>query len=62
MRFCPPLRAEPRTGKYHINIDSDTMYPPKYVETMVDALERPGVVGVSSLWSYIPDEEHSRWD
>lgn len=37
------------------------MYPPKYVETMVDALERPGVVGVSSLWSYIPDEEHSRW-
>ena len=48
-------------GKYHINIDSDTMYPPKYVETMVDALERPGVVGVSSLWSYIPDEEHSRW-
>lgn len=46
-------------GKYHINIDSDTMYPPKYVETMVDALERPGVVGVSSLWSYIPDEEHS---
>ena len=48
-------------GKYHINIDSDTMYPPRYVETMVDALERPGVVGVSSLWSYIPDEEHSRW-
>ncbi|MFV0325724.1 MAG: glycosyltransferase family 2 protein [Bacteroides xylanisolvens] len=46
-------------GKYHINIDSDTMYPPKYVEMMVDALERPGVVGVSSLWSYIPDENHS---
>lgn len=45
-------------GKYHINIDSDTMYPPKYVETMVDALERPGVVAVSSLWSYIPDKDH----
>ena len=42
-------------GKYHINIDSDTMYPAKYVETMVDALEKPGVVAVSSLWSYIPD-------
>ena len=40
-------------GKYHINIDSDTMYPAKYVETMVDALEKPGVVAVSSLWSYI---------
>lgn len=46
-------------GKYHINIDSDTMYPPKYVEMMVNALEKPGVVGVSSLWSYIPDESHS---
>ena len=46
-------------GKYHINIDSDTMYPAKYVETMVDALEKPGVVAVSSLWSYIPDKDHS---
>lgn len=46
-------------GKYHINIDSDTLYPPHYVETMVDALERPGVVAVSSLWSYIPDKDHS---
>lgn len=45
-------------GKYHINIDSDTMYPPKYVETMVDALKRPGIVAVSSLWSYIPDKNH----
>lgn len=57
-RLCGLSHAR---GKYHINIDSDTMYPPRYVETMVDALERPGVVGVSSLWSYIPDEEHSRW-
>lgn len=47
-------------GKYHINIDSDTMYPPKYVEMMVKKLEKKGVVGVSSLWSYIPDEKHPR--
>lgn len=46
-------------GKYHINIDSDTLYPPYYVETMVKALEKPGVVAVSSLWSYIPDKDHS---
>lgn len=46
-------------GKYHINIDSDTMYPPHYVETMVDALEKKGVVAVSSLWSYMPDKHHS---
>lgn len=48
-------------GKYHLNIDSDTMYPPHYVETMIDALEKPGVVAVSALWSYMPDRDHSRW-
>ena len=26
---------------------------------MVRALEKPGVVAVSSLWSYVPDKEHS---
>lgn len=46
-------------GKYHINIDSDTLYPPHYVETMINALKKPGIVAVSSLWSYIPDESHS---
>ena len=55
-RLCGLNRAR---GKYHINIDSDTLYPPRYVETMVEALERPGIVAVSSLWSYIPDKEHS---
>ena len=54
-RLCGLNHAQ---GKYHINIDSDTMYPPRYVETMVDALEKPGIVAVSSLWSYIPDKEH----
>lgn len=48
-------------GKYHINIDSDTIYPPHYVETMVDVLEKKDVVGVSSLWSYIPDKTHPWW-
>lgn len=45
-------------GKYYICIDSDTLYPPKYVETLVKKLEKPGVVAVSSLWSYIPDKQH----
>lgn len=55
-RLCGLNQAR---GKYHINIDSDTMYPPHYVETMVDALQKPGVVAASSLWSYIPDSTHS---
>jgi len=48
-------------GKYYICIDSDTMYPEKYVETMIDALEKPGVVAVTSLWSYVPSKEYPRF-
>jgi glycosyltransferase involved in cell wall biosynthesis len=48
-------------GKYYICIDSDTMYPPRYIETVIRELEKPGVVGVSSLWSFIPDKDHSKW-
>lgn len=68
-----PCHAEPRQshgharncglehakGKYHVCIDSDTLYPPHYVETMVEALSRPGVSGVYSLWGYMPDRDHS---
>lgn len=46
-------------GRYHINIDADTMYPPRYVETMVDALVERKLVGVSSLWGYFSDRDHS---
>lgn len=56
-RLCGLRNAR---GKYHINIDADTMYPAKYVECMVNELEKNGVVGVTSSWSYMPDNEHSR--
>lgn len=46
-------------GKYHINIDADTMYPPHYVETMVETMIRHKLIGVSALWGFIPDKEHS---
>lgn len=47
-------------GKYHINIDADTMYPPKYVEIMVDAMENFGYVAACSQWSYIPNKKYSK--
>lgn len=47
-------------GKYHLNIDADTLYPAHYVDVMVEGLERPGVVAVSSSWGYVPDENHSK--
>lgn len=57
-RQCGLDRAR---GRYHINIDADTMYPPRYVETMVGAMIRHNYVAVSSLWGYIPDREHPAW-
>ncbi len=48
-------------GKYYICIDSDTMYPSHYIETMINGLQKTGVVAVSSLWSFIPDADHSQW-
>jgi glycosyltransferase involved in cell wall biosynthesis len=47
-------------GKYYICIDADTMYPPNYIRTLIEELERPHVVAVSAFWSFIPDKEHSR--
>lgn len=48
-------------GKYYFCIDADTLYPPRYIQTFIRNLEKPGVVGVSSLWSFVPDEKHSRF-
>lgn len=55
-RLCGLRHAR---GKYHVNIDADTLYPSTYINTVIDVLERsPMVVGVSANWSYIPDEYH----
>lgn len=47
-------------GKYHLCIDADTIYPPKYIETHVKELMKPGVACTFGLWSFMPDEQHSR--
>lgn len=46
-------------GKYILCVDADMMYSPKYVETMIKKLEKPGTVAVSTVWSYIPDRDNS---
>lgn len=48
-------------GKYYICIDADTLYPPYYIQTMVDKLRKPGVSCVFSLWSFMPDKNHSKF-
>ena len=54
-RSCGLAHAK---GKYHINIDSDTLYPPSYMDIMIEALGQDRTVAASSLWSYFPDKEH----
>lgn len=46
-------------GKYHICIDADTLYPPRYIQTHIEALMKPGVVCAFGLWSFIPDANYS---
>ena len=48
-------------GKYHVNVDADTLYPSTYVDNVIDVMEKNlDIVGVSTTWSYIPDAHHSR--
>lgn len=48
-------------GKYHINVDADTLYPSTYVDTIIDYLERhPDVIGVNANSGYfLPDKTTS---
>ena len=36
------------------------MYPPHYIELMVDNLQQPGISAVAAMWSYYPNEDHSK--
>lgn len=57
-RLCGLSHAR---GKYHVNVDSDTLYPPLYVDSIIDLLEKSDqTMGVCGTWGYIPDEKHSK--
>lgn len=57
-RLCGLRHAR---GKYHVNIDADTLYPASYVDRVVDVMEKSSdVVGVCATWGYFPDVKHSR--
>lgn len=48
-------------GKYYICIDSDTIYPEYYIQTLIDELEKKDVVAVTSTWSYVPSKKYPRF-
>ena len=48
-------------GKYHLCADSDTFYPPEWIDQMVAPLKRSNdVVGVYGRYSFIPPAGQSR--
>lgn len=47
-------------GKYYICIDSDTIYPPDYVETVVNAFEKTNPVVVNMSYNYIYNSNKER--
>lgn len=59
--FARQCGLEHARGKYHICIDSDTLYPPHYIATHVRHLKRTNVVCAYGLWSFLPDANHSRF-
>ncbi|MFW6019728.1 MAG: glycosyltransferase family 2 protein [Bacteroidales bacterium] len=47
-------------GTYHLCADGDTIYPPKYADTMYKALQKKNVVCAYGMGSFLPDETKSR--
>jgi len=46
-------------GKYLFCVDADTFYPPRYIDLMMEKLQKSDVSCVSAFWSFYPDEKHS---
>lgn len=46
-------------GKYYLCLDSDTMYPPHYISTMIRTLQKKNTACAYGLWSFMTDEKHS---
>ncbi|TAE16032.1 MAG: glycosyltransferase family 2 protein [Bacteroidetes bacterium] len=56
------MGLEKARGKYHLCADSDTFYPPKWIDHMVKPLmENKGVVGVYGRYAFIPPPGSGRF-
>lgn len=56
------LGLEKARGKYHLCADSDTFYPPRWMEAMVAPMVKDtGIVGVYGRYSFIPPEGQNRF-
>lgn len=56
------MGLEKARGKYHLCADSDTFYPPKWIELMVKPMvDNTEIVGVYGRYSFIPPEGQGRF-
>jgi glycosyltransferase involved in cell wall biosynthesis len=56
------MGLEKARGKYHLCADSDTFYPPKWIDLMVKPMvEDTGITGVYGRYSFIPPEGQGRF-
>ncbi|RKD14329.1 glycosyl transferase family 2 [Pelobium manganitolerans] len=59
--FARQLGLERAKGKYHLCADSDTFYPPGWIDAMVAPLEKDDdVVGVYGRYAFIPENDYDR--
>lgn len=69
--YMQPLQGTPHArqmglemarGKYHLCADSDTFYPPKWIDLMVKPMvDNTEIVGVYGRYSFIPPEGQGRF-
>jgi len=61
---CGPARQlglEQAKGKYILTADADCIYPPDWIDGLLNTLKEPGVVCVYGRYSFIGNERSPRW-
>ncbi len=59
--FARQMGLDKARGKYHLCADSDTFYPPDWIDLMVKPMrESPAVAGVYGTYSFIPPKGQGR--
>ncbi len=60
--YARQLGLQMARGSYHLCADSDTLYPPTWIDSMVKPMRDDSeIVGVYGRYSFIPTTGKSRW-
>ncbi|WP_159467671.1 glycosyltransferase family 2 protein [Dyadobacter sp. 3J3] len=60
--FARQMGLDLAKGKYHLCADSDTFYPPDWIDCMVEPMvKNEGITGVYGNYAFIPPQENGRF-